>query len=131
MEDSVTISKEEELRAIAIKNGNRLIKTFMNWESNGYEFTFHLNWGLVHQVIDRIEKLEETPYPNKNVKCKWCITIESPGRCRIHLIGSDAQERYLKTFRRSISNNKIMAVWETLVEFINWYNSEDRKEFNK
>jgi len=97
-----------------IKDGNRLIANFLNPDYAGefeYALQWHRNWEWLMPLVEKIEKID-TGYE---------ISIIDK-ECEIGTMG------YQYTcVARGKEDTKILAVWRACVEFIKWYNDEQKK----
>ena len=119
-----------------IIENNKLIAEFLNWEFDDlsetfetpflklvephafgdeqfscklqdFELEFHSNWNWLMQVVEKIEKLKCTVVIEKNI-------------CRIHKGGLHFGHAYK-------FETKIEAVYNACLEFIKWYNEQNKK----
>lgn len=97
-----------------IIEGNKLIAEFMGWEAKYHPVeTIHTSWDWLMPVVEKIEqigypvKIQGDYYGDNGVLKTECTVFGNDGD---YLLTSGAVEV------------KIGAVWQAVVEFINWHN---------
>lgn len=108
-----------------ITESNKLIAEFLGWNKSlgityhkdnkvttlkHFDFVQNKDWNGLMEVVEKIES------KGFDVHINTCV-------CRISDVGEDRFED-IETFN---SNNKIQAVYSGVVEFINWYNTQQTK----
>lgn len=80
------------------------------------KMTYHSSWDLLMPVVEKIES----------------DASQETGHCEIHIIENHCRiyrfsptKEFIKTFN---SSSKILAVWEALVQYVQWYNKQNNSE---
>ncbi len=97
------------MSAEVIEAGNKLISKFDNVNT---VYEYHRDWNLLMPVVEKIEGLHSI-IDNKYVNV--CINkgyIEIDG----------ATQRIF--YNVSVEGSKIIALWQAVIQFITWYNSQ-------
>jgi hypothetical protein len=109
-----------------IVEGNKLIAKFMGWviddsfpdKGRTYRspkgnielettFKYHVDWNHLMAVVEEIEKE------------KGVTILLHPVGCEIYVCGKEISNKN--------SDTKIKATWLSVVEFIKWYNEQNKK----
>lgn len=81
---------------------------------NDLEMKYHKSWNWLMDVVEKIE--ENTPYKINILECE----------CEIYSIVSDGFITSKNSIIDKYRDTKIEAVYEAIVEFIEWYNSKNK-----
>lgn len=79
---------------------------------NDLEMKYHKSWNWLMVVVEEIEK--NTPYKINILECE----------CEIYSMVSDGFITYKNSVIDKSRDTKIEAVYDAIVEFIEWYNLE-------
>lgn len=83
---------------------------------------FHSSWDWLMPIVEKIE--------NIFILHKYSVTIaiesDIPVIITVHFYQSDPTKQRLYKQFRGISPNRIEAVYKTVVEFIKWYNKQEK-----
>lgn len=113
-QDYNTLEKAKSyLITYTVEEDNKIIAKFMGFnidKRNPNTILYHSDWNWLMEVVEKIES------KGFDVFINTCV-------CRISDVGEDRFED-IETFN---SNNKIQAVYSAVVEFINWYNTQQTK----
>jgi hypothetical protein len=128
-----------------IIEGNRLIAEFMRWESNRYDnlpnklhkykgdeeesihvgqLEYHFSFDWLFEVIKKIQDIEITPPPNYT-----CYRIEIVVQGYVKIEGPFPFRTIFATV--SGCGSLINALWQTVVQFITWLNSQPHQQTSK
>jgi hypothetical protein len=106
--------------SIEIIEGNKLICEFMglvgyNEKGNPNEYGYyHSQWEQLMPVVEKIESLD-----SRGIDCRITIVKDT---CDIYY---DNKERQYE-FNLWADGSKIKAVWQSIIAFITWYNSQNK-----
>ena len=126
-----------------IIENNKMIAEFLDWEFDGlsetfetpflklvdpqafgdeqfscklqdFELEFHSDWNWLIKVVEKIENLQD-----ENSCAIYNVRIE---QCFVEIIINHISETIVEVD----SNSKIQAVYQACVEFIKWYNEQNK-----
>lgn len=114
-----------------VLNGNKLIAEFMgflkpygdvyqccfnniNITTNGEYIRFHKSWDWLMPVVEKIENLKSPVYIHSN-----CCTIYEKVN-----FNTDKGDLFIESY----NDNKLLAVYDTVIKYIKWYNNKNMKK---
>lgn len=123
----------------SVEEGNTLINDFMGEEHDEcFEIfgpdPYHSSWNALMPVVEKIESViidnyEDTTSGKKMVKRSPSVEIVG-GYCEISVGGYlDSMDKLCYCAFQTIkkSKSKIEAVWQAVIEFIQWYNNQNKQ----
>jgi hypothetical protein len=132
---------------MSIEEGNKLIAEFMGLKSEWKKYPnpqldrlevdkgthwdeakYHTSWDWLMPVV---EKIENSKHSNYGEKIKFFVFSMAQFHCSI--IGHTGIRQpgcYYQTPYGYEPPSKIMAVWEAVIGFIQWYNSNNTNQIN-
>ena len=101
--------------------GNKLIANFMCVQFSE-DLEYDASWNLIMPVFEKINSLEEPWFENID------MVIEKR-TCSIRVYQLDAEKddwtyNCIWNISRGNDDSKILEIWETIIDFINFYNTK-------
>lgn len=112
-----------------MKTDNELIAEFMGFEfhpSVHGEYPYAKSWDALMPVVEAIEETEEPADLDPQKGTVWPYQVEILSRSVVQIIDNRTDEAIVSIDNQKGKLSKIESVYQAVVEFIKWYNSQNQ-----